>query len=358
MSDPLNDALKDSYNVTATRASNVQRKPVRWLWKGWVPLKMMTLLIGLPGQGKTTMAEWLAAMTTLGLLEGDLYGKPSDVLVVSYEDQWEETLRPRLEAVDADLDRVRFLARQGDGVLDLTSQIPGIERIARATEAKLLIVDPLVAGLPAGEINSHRDQDVRSGLAPLVAMTGKCELALVPTGHFSKGAASALVGMGGSVGFSAAARSILVFGVDPNDEQGASGPARVLAHGKCNVGRLQRSRQCQVLPHFLDPFGDNIETNRFELGEPCDVVADDLLRIDERKRSAKAEAKRFLEELLADGPARATEAFEKAEEQDIAAKTLKRAKGDLGVKSEQRKDSEGKPEWWWKLPSKPREETE
>ena len=60
--------------------------------------------------------------------------------------------------------------------------------------------------------------------------------------HFSKSAVSALLGAGGSVGFVAAARSILVFGVDPNDEQGARGPKRVLAHAKCNVGRLQRSR--------------------------------------------------------------------------------------------------------------------
>ncbi len=40
-----------------------------------------------------------------------------------------------------------------------------------------------------------------------------------------------------------AARSILVFGVNPNDEQGARGPKRILAHAKCNVGRLQRSRE-------------------------------------------------------------------------------------------------------------------
>jgi RecA-family ATPase len=354
-----NEPGADPYDVVAVSADTVKRKPVRWLWRGWVPLKMVALLIGLPGQGKTTLAEWLAAAVTLGELDGDLLGRPSHVLIVSYEDQWEETLRPRLEAAGADLKLVDFLARRDRGrVLDLTSQVPGIERVARAKEAKLLVIDPLVAGLPSGSVNSHKDQDVRGALAPIAMLAGRCELAVLSTGHFSKSAASALVGMGGSVGFSAAARSILVFGVDPKDEQGAHGPARVLAHAKCNVGRLQRSRQCRVLTHVLDPFGDNIETNRFEFGEPCDVSADDLLRVDERRRSALVEAKDFLLGLLADGPHRAGEVFELADAQDISAKTLKRAKAKLKVKSEQRKDSEGKPEWWWKLPEKQAEEAE
>jgi hypothetical protein len=189
-------------------------------------------------------------------------------------------------------------------------------------------------------------------------MAGQCELAVLSTGHFSKSAASSLVGMGGSVGFSAAARSILVFGVDPKDEQGAHGPARVLAHAKCNVGRLQRSRKCRVLPHVLDPFGDNIETNRFDLGEPCDGSADDLLRVDERRRSALAEAKVFLLGLLADGPQRASQVSELADAQDISAKTLNHAKTKLKIESEQRKDAEGKPEWWWKLPPEPPPEDE
>ena len=40
------------------------------------------------------------------------------------------------------------------------------------------------------------------------------------------------------VGFIGAARSVLIFGVDPTDEQGNRGPARVLAHRKCNVGPI------------------------------------------------------------------------------------------------------------------------
>ena len=104
-------------------------------------------------------------------------------------------------------------------------------------------MDPLVAGLPRGEINSHRDQDVRLVLAPLAALAVRRDLAKVLTMNSSKSATSALIGAGGSIAFVGAARSILVFGTDPNDERGAEGPKRILAHAKCNVGRLQKSRQ-------------------------------------------------------------------------------------------------------------------
>ena len=80
------------------------------------------------------------------------------------------------------------------------------------------------------------------------------------------------------------------------------------------------------------------------------MSADDLVRDHEQKVSARTQAKRFLRELLADGPHRAAEVFQLADDADISVPTLKRAKKDLGVDSFQRKTAEGKPEWWWVLP--------
>ncbi len=214
--------------------------------------------------------------------------------------------------------------------------------------------------MPRQEVNSHRDQDVRSVLAPLAALSAGLDLATLATMHFSKSAVSALLGAGGSIGFVGAARSILVFGVDPRDEQGAGGPKRILAHAKCNVGRLMKSRELSLTEHVIDPFGTNpIITSRVEVGEQCDVAADDLVRDSEQKLSPRAEAKRFLRELLVDGPHRATEVGELADDADISRNTLNRAKKEMGIDSFQRKTEDGKPEWWWVLPeeeSPPEEE--
>ena len=274
------------------------------------------------------------------------------MLIVSYEDAVAETLVPRLIAAEADLDRVHLLGcKQEDGVLDLTRHLGAIERLAERHGARLLVIDPLVAGLPVGRIDGHKDQHVRSVLAPISALAQRRDLASLSTMHFSKQATSALIGASGSIGFAGAARSILVFGVDPNDERGAEGPKRILAHAKCNVGKLMRSRELALTEHVIDPFGSNpITTARIEVGDPSDVSANDLVRDTDRKVSARVAAQKFLRELLADGPHKAKECILLAEEDDIGVKTLYRAKDDLGVSSMQRKTPDGKPEWWWVMP--------
>jgi putative DNA primase/helicase len=349
MSDPLDLSLSE---IAFTPAIDIEPANVRWVWRGWVPLGMLSLLLGLPGRGKSTLAEQLAADVTCGRLDGTLSGKPSNVLVISYEDAIAETLVPRLLAAEADLARVEFVACKDVGqVLDLTRHLPEIERRAAEREVKLLVVDPLVAGLPRQDVNTHREGDVRSVLAPLAAMASSQDLSVLSTMHFSKSAVSALLGAGGSIGFVGAARSIVVFGVDPRDDQGATGPKRVLAHAKCNVGRLQKSREVSLTEFVIDPFGKCITTSRVELGEQCDVSADDLVRdTSEQKVSPRMAARKFLRELLADGPHRAKEVLELAEDDDISKNTLYRAKDDLGIDSFQRKTEDGKPEWWWLMP--------
>jgi hypothetical protein len=332
--------------IVSITASDVLPANVRWAWQGWVPLGMQSALIGMPGFGKTTLIVRLAAAVTRGELEGDLENDPGDVLIISYEDVIEVRLRPMVEAAGADLDRVHFVKCNRTGhVIDLTAHLERIEEIVVEHRARLLAIDPLVAGLPAGKINSFRDQDVRSVLAPIAALAEEHDLAVLTTGHFSKAAMSALLGTGGSIGFVGAPRSILAFGPDPTS--GADPDRdRVLAHAKSNVGRLQVSRKVMIIPAWLDPFGQTpIETSRAELGETTEVCADDLVQSATARDAPKVKAMKFLSGLLADGPHAAAEVYGLSADDGIAVRTLKRAKVDLGVESYQ----EGR-SWYWKLP--------
>jgi hypothetical protein len=56
-----------------------------------------------------------------------------------------------------------------------------------------------------------------------------------------------------------------------------------------------------------------------------------------------AKARKFLREFLCHRPARATEIYERAEEQGVAGRTLKRAKRAEGVDSYKNDDA-----WWWR----------
>jgi putative DNA primase/helicase len=333
--------------VVAKLAADVEPDVVRWLWRGWLPLGMLSLLAGLPGLGKSTLGLKLAADVTRGALDGALQGEPADVLIVSYEDALAETIVPRLMAANADLSRVHLVGcDRVDQSVDLTVHVAEIDGLAERHRARLLFVDPLVAGLPAGEVSSHRDQDVRSVLAPLALMAERRDLCALASMHFSKAAVDALLGVGGSIGFVGAARSVLIFGADPNDERGEEGPARVLAHRKCNVGRRRKSLACWVQPREIDLAADRTaETSRLIVGGEIDVQADELVHVREKKVSPIAQAERFLRHLLSDGPHRATECQELAEDEDISIRTLRRAKDNLCVDSYR----EGS-EWWWRLP--------
>lgn len=52
--------------VRLVRGDAVALEPVRWLWPGYLPAGMLTLLGGAPGCGKTTIALALAAVVTRG----------------------------------------------------------------------------------------------------------------------------------------------------------------------------------------------------------------------------------------------------------------------------------------------------
>jgi len=146
-------------------ASSVRPRQVSWLWKERIPLSELTLLVGEPGVGKTTLLLDLAAQLTRGRVPGSLRGHPARVIVASAEDSPEATLVPRLVAARADLDLVDFT---GDG-FSIPADLPDLEdRIAGSSEPYvLLVLDPLEAFLPV-RLNTWRNSTcgARCGRSP------------------------------------------------------------------------------------------------------------------------------------------------------------------------------------------------
>src|SRR3990172_3145876 len=85
--------------------ADVVPKPVRWLWPGHIPLGKLTIIDGDPGLGKSLMTLDLAARTSTGSpmpdgSRGDVQG-PAGVVLLTAEDDPEDTIRPRLHAAGA-----------------------------------------------------------------------------------------------------------------------------------------------------------------------------------------------------------------------------------------------------------------
>src|SRR4029077_4041219 len=93
---------------------------------------------------------------------------PANALVVNGEDGAEDTVGPRLKSLGADLERVFVLDRddQADAPLCLPRQLDLLDEAVQRTQARLLVLDPIMAFLDQGVL-SMSDQSVRRLLYPL-----------------------------------------------------------------------------------------------------------------------------------------------------------------------------------------------
>jgi AAA domain-containing protein len=330
LQEPTSTVRSSRSGFSYLRASDVEPVTVEWLWSERIPLGSLTLLTGDPGLGKSLLSCWLAA----GLSRGVLTASPEVALVLSAEDRHDAVVVPRLGAAEADLDRICILITGTNELLDPVRLPDSVERLkdtVENTQAKLVIIDPLNAYLAAG-VNSWKDQSVRTALAPLQQMAEATNAAVVLVTHLNKSLhGDALRRVGGSIGFAAAARSVLLLARDPDDEGGERGNRRVLAHVKSNFGQLATSLRFEV----ETTTDENPIAKLTECGESR-FSANELVETFEANgdRRTVEEAIAFLEESLAAGPRLSAELFSEASQLGITARTLKRARQQLGVIAE------------------------
>lgn len=327
----------------AVAFSNITCERVEWLIPGRVPLGALTLLVGDPGLGKSLLTcAWA----------GDVSNRGRDALLVTAEDAIAATVRPRLEAVGADLGRVHAVEVTREGVEDglrLPDDIDKLDRLVADHRAQLVVVDPLMAHLPEN-VNSWRDQSVRRALAPLHRLAEAHGCAVVVVAHLNKAAGTdPLYRVGGSIGIGGAARSVILLARDPDDPEDDKGVRRVLAHVKCNIAPLAPSLAYRVEPMLLG--GDErVATARLvEHGESGATSAQLLSRREEDEAPARTEAEAFLRAVLNEGPHAVKEIERQADEAGIAWRTVERAKSNLGVRSRKAEGTRTGP-WVWVLP--------
>lgn len=323
--------------VVSVRLSDVKSRPIDWVWKDRIARGRLCLLAGDPGVGKSMFTCAVsAAVSTGSALPGDAPRPSADVLILSAEDSAEDTIRPRCEAMGADLSRIRVVTavrREGkEGFFSLASDMDALER--ELEEVSLLIVDPIDAYVGTG-VDSHRAAAIRSLLGPLAAAAERTGVAVVVVQHLTKGARDrAIYRPQGSIGYIAAARTALLVAADPDNR--TSG-VRHVALLKSNIGP-----QATTVAFSLEDghFG----------WVPCESAktAEQLLAVaaSDDDQGALAAAEEFLRDLLAIGPVAAKEVHRQARDAGVAERTLIRAKGRLGVRSVKAGPRDG---WEWRL---------
>jgi putative DNA primase/helicase len=321
--------------------------------RGRIPYGVLTMFVGDPGEGKSLIAIDLTACRTKGL-SWPVRAKCDDgveVAILSFEDAPAETLKPRLEAARADVNKVHWLepidaSQDGARVFSIPEDLSKIERfLDENPEVRAIFIDPPTAAL-SGKVDSHQDSSLRRALTPLALLAERRKIAIVCILHLNKSTEvkKAMYRTGGSIAWMAASRAAYLIGVDPNSEDGER---RIVANLRVLTGKIRDSMAFKITD-------DGDEQRPYLIWEETipNITANDLVKEPESKRGPTGEkfeqALASAQRLFADGkehPASELEAQVKMLGCSYA--TFKRAAERLGVISRKTSMQGG---WAWRLP--------
>ena len=337
--------------------ADIEAKPVEWLWPGMIARGKISMLAGNPGLGKSQITAAITGIVTTGgpwPITGERC-EPGDVIIVSAEDDAADTIRPRLEAVGADLSRCIVLdavhEQKVDGekrirALNLQSDIVRLGHHLSRQQACLIVLDPITAYL--GSINSHKNTDVRAALAPLrqarrrAWVGGAGRNTPEQDQRFRRGADAIFRGVWRSW--------------RPHGRRSSS--------PKTGTMRITRWSVCP--PKIISPRIRRVWASRYKASpspaesqprrvvwepEPVVMTADEAVarQPDEEERDAFDEAVELLRNMLKAGPVGAADIKHEAMQCNITDKVLRRASRRLNVQKQREGFGKGGV-WKWSLP--------
>jgi putative DNA primase/helicase len=332
--------------AVVTRLADIEPQTIQYVWPGRLARGRLNLLIGDPGLGKSFVALDIAARVSRGLDWPDGGVAPvGDVLVLSAEDNAADTIRPRADALGADVARIHVLsavhtegtATDQDRPFSLVTDLPQLEAGIVATGAIVAVVDPVSAYLGM-TVDSYKDAHVRAVLGPLAALAERQHIAVLGVMHLSKaGDKRAIYRALGSVAFVAAARLVFAVAEHPEDKE-----QRVLVPVKTNI--------CAPAPILAYMLTDgNLSWSR---EPPPNLTADELLAAKAFGRHPRQDAVEWLRQVLASGQVKVKVLEQEAKGAGYAWRTVERAKAQAGVDTVRIGGIGSEGEWYWMLRSK------
>lgn len=315
----------DSLNTSGqqfTTYDNIELKEVHWLWPGFIPLGMITLVAGHPGVGKSFFTTWLAAKLSKG---GTLPGpepktqiEPCKTIIISADDDPEQLIKARLIGNAAVEEKILNLDNPINFSLDNISELD--RQLEKDKDIRVTMLDHLNAFL--GDTDYFRDPDVIQKLLPLKEMAEARKVSIVAVVHFNKREDSDLITrIGGSMAFAKIPRSIIGISYDNRDTGEDNQDTRLLSSMKLNIARKPKTLAFKINDNLRIDFDD----------KPIDMDAETIFSREsrERKQQHRASESWLLSYLEQNIECTGKEAIKAAEEDGIPERTLYRAKKKL-----------------------------
>lgn len=320
--------------VVINPMTHYKPESVRWLEDGRIAMGKLTLVAGDPGLGKSFMTLELAARVSRGEAGRRENGLTGHTVIMSAEDDPNDTLVPRLDAMCASMKRVHFMEgmrKPNDEHIDLIQLDRDtdilIDAIVAIGDVSLVVIDPISAYM--GRADSHNNAEVRSVLAQLSRLAQKTGSAVVCVTHLNKDSSGkrAVYRAMGSLAFTAAARTVHLVTKHPKrDDDPYVDRKRVVSMVKNNLGPIAPARVYIIDDGILIWLDDEIDMDADALdGSTPDGG------ILETREGQSDKAIEFLEDMLAYGGKPVSEIFELGVKRGINKRTLQRAREQIGA---------------------------
>lgn len=218
--------------LVARSMNLVETKQIDWLWPGWLPKGMLSLLGGYAGDGKSTLSVALAAaISTGGTLPDGTSAPITNTLLVLAEDDVSHVVKGRLEVHGVDATRVHTLdhVEDADGTVrgfHIRTDVPLLRQLVDERQIGLIVIDPLSSVMSSSDRNS--EGDVRDAMSPLIKMAEETGCAVLGIMHIGKndGQTKAYQKLMGSTAYTALARTVWMVSDLPSDYQAEGEPVR------------------------------------------------------------------------------------------------------------------------------------
>jgi hypothetical protein len=221
-----NDSL-DLEGFAGILFSEAEAQPYPWIWTDFLALGKIGTFDGDPALGKSTVLGSVSSAITTGKNMPD--GTPclarGGVVMISPEDNLEDTVLPRFARAGADLSKVVDLTLVPDDdcsesmrPFQLETDLDYLDAAIRHVNAKLVCIDPLMAVLNK-DANTNSDEAVRALLSPLKDLIEYHRVGCILVRHMTKtrGSNPLMAGIG-SIGFIGLARTGWSVEQNPKDK--------------------------------------------------------------------------------------------------------------------------------------------
>jgi putative DNA primase/helicase len=330
--DTQNNGAPEAFTLTCF--ADVEAEEIRWLWEGYLALGKMTLLGGDPDLGKSqTTIDAAARMSKGAHWPFGARAKIGTAIFLCSEDDIADTIKPRAEAAGADCSKLYVLKSaiirdKKPTRFTLMDDLDMLGDAVARVGASLVVIDAITSYM--GKVENNSTTDIRAVLDPVSEWAAKCNVAVLGVTHPPKAAQkNAIRQFTGSFAYVAAARLAFYVTKEPETDRTLLLPVKNNIGIKA-IGRAYRIAAKEVSKGIVAPY---IQWD----DAPVDYTADQAIAANNatnRGETSLEKTKDFLKELLRDGPVDAGDGQDAAKEQGISERTLKRAKKELGVKSE------------------------